>query len=73
MPGKRGLEVASEIKKYETSIGVSTPVPMIMLTGSSHRADLEGSKALGIERYVLKPVIESELIKHLEDLGFFPS
>lgn len=69
LPGKPGLEVLREIRAYEKRLGILDPVAVIMLTGVSEEKQIAEARTLGATKYLLKPVIEAELIAHLEQLG----
>ena len=57
MPNMTGVQLAGQIKKIRPDI------PVILCTGFSHQVDAEKSKALGIEGFVMKPVIMKEIGK----------
>lgn len=55
MPGMTGLQLAREIK------AIRPEIPVILCTGFSYQIDEEKSKAMGIQGFVMKPVIKNEL------------
>ena len=55
MPNMTGIQLAEAIKKIRPEI------PVILCTGFSHQINKEKSKALGIQGYVMKPVIKREI------------
>ena len=55
MPNMTGIQLAGELKKIRPDI------PIIICTGFSHQIDAEKSNALGIDGFVMKPVIMNEL------------
>ncbi len=59
MPGLRGDEVLSEIKKYDSSI------PVIMLTGQSDPSFSEECIKLGANDYITKPYDYDELLSSI--------
>jgi two-component system, chemotaxis family, chemotaxis protein CheY len=67
LPGKPGLEVLRAIREFEREEGAD-PVPVIMLTGSSEEGEIAEARALGATKYLLKPIIEAELLAVLKHL-----
>ncbi|OQY02192.1 MAG: hypothetical protein B6I22_13765 [Desulfobacteraceae bacterium 4572_123] len=55
MPDMTGTELSGEIKKIRPDI------PVILCTGFSYQVNEEKSRALGIEGYIMKPVIIKEI------------
>ena len=55
MPNMTGVKLAAELKKIRPAI------PVILCTGFSYQVNEEKSKALGIDGFVLKPVIMKEI------------
>ena len=54
MPNMTGIQLAKEIKKIRSEI------PIIICTGFSYQINEEKCKALGIQGYVLKPIVRKE-------------
>jgi PAS domain S-box-containing protein len=54
MPNMTGLQLTGEIKKIRPDI------PVILCTGFSHHVDDEKSQAMGIQGFVMKPVVMKE-------------
>ena len=54
MPNMTGIQLAQEIKK------IKPEVPVIICTGFSNQIDEEKCKAMGIQGYVMKPIISKE-------------
>lgn len=59
LPGKSGLELAAELKKNHE-------IAIIMVTAFQTFSYAQTSIRLGVEDYITKPVIESELLSILE-------
>ena len=57
MPNMTGVQLAAEIKKIRPDI------PVILCTGFSYQINEEKSKALGIQGFVMKPVLLKDLAK----------
>ena len=55
MPNLTGIQLAGEIKKIRPEI------PIILCTGYSYQVDEEKSKALGIQGFIMKPVMTQEI------------
>lgn len=67
MPKMDGLEVLRRMRadtKLET-------VPVVMLTSSREERDVVQSYALGVNAYVVKPVVFQEFIDAVKNLGLF--
>ena len=55
MPNMTGVQLAGEIKKIRPNI------PVILCTGFSYHVNEEKSKALGIQGFVMKPMVMNEI------------
>ena len=55
MPGMTGDALAREIRRLRSDI------PVIICTGYSQTIDLERAKQIGIEAFVMKPVLINEI------------
>ncbi len=55
MPNMTGVQLAAELKKIRLNI------PVVLCTGFSYQVNDEKSKALGIDGFVMKPVIMKEI------------
>lgn len=67
MPKVDGLEVLREVKSHsETS---STPV--VVMTSSTERSDVEKSYKLGTNAFVVKPIGVSDFVKTLGSIACF--
>ena len=58
MPGMSGMEVFSELKEEPKTVGV----PVIVLTAIEEEKLAEGMLALGVEKYLVKPIDMQELV-----------
>ena len=67
MPKVDGLEVLQEIK----SDGVLKTIPIVVLTSSREESDLVRTYALGVNAYVVKPVVFHEFMEAVKVLGQF--
>jgi CheY-like chemotaxis protein len=67
MPKVTGLEVLARIKADENL----KKIPVVMLTSSNQRSDIDTSYNLGSNAYVVKPVAFSQLIEAVRYLGVF--
>ena len=55
MPNMTGVQLAAELKKIRPGI------PVVLCTGFSYQVNAEKSRALGIEGFVMKPIIMKEI------------
>lgn len=67
MPKVDGLEV---LKTVKTDPNLKN-IPVVMLTSSREERDVVDSYRLGINAYVVKPVVFQEFIKAVRELGSF--
>lgn len=67
MPRINGLEVLRQIKKDAT---LST-IPVVILTSSRESQDILQSYKLGVNGYVVKPVVFADFIEAVKKLGLF--
>ncbi len=62
MPSMTGVQLCNEIKKIRSDI------PVIICTGFSDQINEETSKKLGIQGYMVKPVIKREIAKTIREV-----
>ncbi|HEB69996.1 MAG TPA: PAS domain-containing protein [Desulfobulbus sp.] len=62
MPGLTGVELAVAVKQIQPDM------PVILCTGHSSVLSREKSKALGIERYIAKPIMGNELFDAVREV-----
>ncbi|MDM0014578.1 response regulator [Variovorax sp. J22P168] len=67
LPKLTGLEVLREVRA-DASL---RSVPVVMLTSSQEEADVVKSYELGVNAYVVKPVIFEQFVSAIADLGVF--
>ena len=67
MPKVDGIEVLRQVKA-DTSL---RSIPVVMLTSSREEQDLINSYDLGVNAYVVKPVVFEEFVKAVKVLGQF--
>jgi CheY-like chemotaxis protein len=67
MPKVTGLEVLERIKTDEKLKNI----PVVMLTSSNQRSDIDKSYDLGTNAYVVKPVAFAHLVEAIRYLGVF--
>lgn len=72
MPELEGLEVLKQIRNLEGTHAVKKKTPVLMLTGSSEEEEINQAHTLGARGFILKPIIESDLIDHLVAIGISP-
>jgi CheY-like chemotaxis protein len=67
MPKVDGLEVLQQVKEDPTL----KTIPVVMLTSSREEQDLVRTYDLGVNAYVVKPVVFSDFIEAVKALGQF--
>lgn len=67
LPKVDGLQVLETIKNDKSL----KAIPVVMLTSSREEADLLRSYKLGVNAYVVKPVLFKDFIEAIEKLGIF--
>jgi len=67
MPKVSGIEILRQLKSDETK----RTIPVVILTSSRESQDLETCYQLGINAYVVKPVIFSDFINAVQGIGVF--
>jgi two-component system phosphate regulon response regulator PhoB len=64
MPGMQGIDVARSLRKDPAT----ATIPIIMLTARGQHVDKEQARAIGVERYLVKPFSPAALIKQVHEL-----
>jgi len=67
MPKIDGMEVLEQIKK-DDALKI---IPVVMLTSSREEADLVKSYKLGVNAYVVKPVVFQKFVEAIKQTGMF--
>jgi CheY-like chemotaxis protein len=67
MPKVDGVEVLRQVKADPAL----RSIPVVMLTSSREEQDLVNSYNLGVNAYVVKPVVFEEFVKAVKVLGQF--
>ena len=67
LPKVDGLQVLERIKADENL----RSIPVVMLTTSREEQDLVKSYRLGVNAYVVKPVVFKDFLEAIRDLGIF--
>lgn len=67
LPKVNGLEVLEIVRTTEQL----RSIPIVMLTSSKEPVDLERAYELGVNSYVVKPVVFKEFVAAVADLGVF--
>jgi len=62
MPGLRGDQLAAEL------IAVRADIPIILCTGFSESIDEEEAAALGIRKYIMKPIVKKDLAEAIREV-----
>lgn len=67
LPKISGQEILSILKKDDRT----TSIPVIVLTSSENREDIEICTSFGVKNYIIKPVDFDQFIKCVIDLGLY--
>jgi two-component system response regulator len=67
MPKLNGIEVLKHIKQND----LTKKIPVVVLTSSKEDPDIEQCYLLGVNSYIVKPVLFEEFIKVVSDLGLY--
>ena len=67
MPIMDGLQASTRIRELEQRSGVQSPIPLIALTASVMRQDVNKCTAAGMTTVVSKPIAIKELLALMED------
>ena len=67
MPRLDGLDVLRDMKEDEKL----RSIPVVMLTSSREESDIVESYQLGVNAYVVKPVVFQEFVDVVKNLGLF--
>jgi CheY-like chemotaxis protein len=67
MPKVSGLEVLRALKADERTASI----PVVIMTSSKEDKDLDESYKLGVNAYVVKPVVFENFAKVVTELGIF--
>lgn len=65
LPKVSGLEVLRRVRAEECT----RLLPVVVLTSSQERSDIEASYRLGVSSYVVKPIIFTQYMEVVADLG----
>ena len=67
MPKVDGLEVLRRMREDSTL----KHIPVVMITSSREEQDLVSSYQLGVNAYVVKPVVFQKFVESVKQIGFF--
>ena len=67
LPKIDGLEVLRRIRASASLRGI----PVVVLTSSKEDSDLEQAYALGVNSYIVKPVVFDKFVEAVEQLGLY--
>ncbi|MES1160371.1 MAG: response regulator [Bacteroidota bacterium] len=67
MPKLTGVEVLKKIKSNE----LTRKIPVVVLTSSKENPDIEECYQLGVNSYIVKPVIFEDFMKVVADMGLY--
>ncbi len=62
MPNTTGMKLAERLIKIRKDI------PIILCTGFSEKINDEKAKSIGIQAFIMKPIIRSDLAKKIRDV-----
>ena len=67
MPKMNGIEVLVQIRSHE----LTKKIPVVVLTSSNENPDIEKCYELGVNSYVVKPIVIEEFVKKVSYLGLY--
>ena len=67
LPKLNGIEVLKEVK----SNALTQKIPVVALTSSKENPDIEQCYKLGVNSYIVKPIVIEDFIKVVADLGLY--
>ena len=67
LPKISGLEVLKRIKEHE----LTKKIPVVVLTSSKEHPDVEECYLLGVNSYIVKPIIIEDFVKVVAGLGLY--
>jgi two-component system response regulator len=67
MPKLNGIEVLKRIRENE----LTKKIPVVVLTSSKQDPDIEQCYLLGVNSYIVKPVVFEDFLKVVSDLGLY--
>ena len=70
MPGKNGVELTKELKQRAQGVGKSV---VIMISAAQWSSVVEAARAVGVDKFVSKPLFPSALVDSINEcLGYVP-
>jgi len=67
MPKVNGIEVLTSIRSND----LTRKIPVVILTSSNENPDIEKCYELGVNSYVVKPIVIEDFVKKVSDLGLY--
>ena len=67
MPKVNGVEVLEILKKD----ALTKNIPVVILTSSKEHPDVEKCYGLGVNSYIVKPIVIDDFVKVVADLGLY--
>lgn len=67
LPKVSGLDVLKKIKSDEST----KHIPIVVLTSSKEEKDIIESYRLGVNSYIVKPVLFEKFLKSIQDIGLY--
>ena len=66
MPGMDGVSFVRDLRRRKEDIAA---LPILMITTEAGEADIADARAAGVNYYLVKPVSEADLIRHVAALA----
>jgi two-component system chemotaxis response regulator CheY len=66
MPGMDGFSFVRDLRRRKEGVAA---VPVLMITTEAGETDVSDARAAGVNYYLVKPVSEAELIRHVAALA----
>lgn len=67
MPKVDGIEVLTQIRSNELTKGI----PVVVLTSSNENPDIEKCYKLGVNSYIVKPIVIEDFVQKISNLGLY--
>ena len=67
LPSVNGIEVLKHLRADPRT----RAIPVVILTSSREEQDINGAYELGVNSYIVKPVVFENVVRVVEELGYY--